>query len=297
MIRFFISLLAFATLLGAPQVTYEPSGGRVGDHLITYLHAKWISYKYGIPLAFHPFLFSEAFAVHKLETPLDSSQEVVPVTDLSMLNNLEDKVYQILYVTECMGEYLNGHPYWHNRPFIHVDWNDQDFIEWVRPCLEPRIPVKLLPLPSDKVTVALHIRRPYGIDGYESVYQIFPYKFLPDQFYVDQLRWIYEEMGRRPLYVYLFSNDPRTRKIAAILKLKVNNRNITFDYPNVLNETREGVLDDFFSMMHFDCMVRPDSNLSIVASKLGYQTIVISPEHVTVNKKGNVVDRVRIERR
>ncbi len=254
---FFLSLFAFTSLYAEPKVTYESSGGRFGDHLITYLHAKWISYRYGIPLAFHPFLYSDALAVHGLETPLDPRQKVVPVTDLSQLNHLEDKIYQILYVTDCMGEYLNGHPYWNNRPFIHVDWNDRNFIEWVRPCLEPHIPLSLLKLPSDKVTVALHIRRPYGIDGDESIYQIFPYKFLPDQFYIDQLHWIYEEMGRRPLYVYIFSNDPRAKKIAAALQLGAKNRNITFDYPKVLNENMEGVLADFYSMMHFDCLSGP----------------------------------------
>ena len=65
----------------------------------------------------------------------------------------------------------------------------------------------------------------------------------------------------------------------------------------MLNENREGILADLYSMMDFDCIIRPDSNLSIVASKFGRQKIVISPEHVTVNKKGNVVDRIRIERR
>jgi len=293
----FISLLISTALFSGPMVTYELAGGRLGDQLIGYLHAKWISYQYGIPLAYTPFLFSEAFALSELEAPLDVKKKLVPVTDLSQLNRLEDNIYQILYVTECPGEYFTGHPFWNDRPFILVDWNDRQFIEWVSPCLAPRIPIKTLSLPKDKVTVALHIRRPYGPDADPNIQRIFPYKFLPDQFYIDQLNRIYQEMGRQPLYVYIFSNDPAARKIANQFQLKLKNKNVTFDFPKVLDQSREGVISDLFSMMEFDCMIRPESNLSIVASKFGKQQIVISPEHVIVNTRENIVDRVKIERR
>jgi len=293
----FISLLISTALFSGPTVTYEQAGGRLGDHLISYLHAKWISYQYGIPLAYTPFLFSDAFALSELEVPLEAKKKLVPVTNLSQLNRLEDKIYQIPYVTECPEEYLTGHPFWKERPFILVDWNDREFIEWVRPCLAPRIPVSPLSLPKDQITVALHIRRPYGQDADPNIHRIFPYKFLPDQFYIDQLNWIYEEMGRQPLYVYIFSNDPARRKIAHQFQAKLKNKNVTFDFPKVLDESREGVISDLFSMMEFDCIIRPESNLSIVASKFGKQQIVISPEHVIVNTRENIVDRVKIERR
>ena len=40
-------------------VTYEFSNGRFGDNLLTYFHAKWISYQAGIPLLYKPFPYAE----------------------------------------------------------------------------------------------------------------------------------------------------------------------------------------------------------------------------------------------
>ena len=33
-------------------------GGRLGDQLIAYMHAKWVSYLYDIPLLYKPFHYS-----------------------------------------------------------------------------------------------------------------------------------------------------------------------------------------------------------------------------------------------
>ncbi|HEV7737800.1 MAG TPA: hypothetical protein VGO47_10580, partial [Chlamydiales bacterium] len=39
-------------------ITYEFSGGRFGDNLLAYFHAKWVSYKYNIPFFYKEFPYS-----------------------------------------------------------------------------------------------------------------------------------------------------------------------------------------------------------------------------------------------
>ena len=49
------------------KVTYTFSGGRFGDNLLAYIHAKWIAYRYHIPLLYKPFDCSDQLVLHNLE--------------------------------------------------------------------------------------------------------------------------------------------------------------------------------------------------------------------------------------
>ncbi len=287
---FFLLLFVTHTLLGEAKITYGFSGGRLGDHLIAYLHAKWISYEKQLPLLYIPFEQSDAFLLHELENPLPPHQNVTVLKNLSLLDRAKDLVYQIPYAPDYLQEYQRIPGLAAVCPFIKVDWEDKAFIECVRPFLSPRFPIETIPLPKDKITVALHIRRTVGVDVNPKLVGYYPYKFLPDQFYLDQIRWVYEEMGKKPLYVYLFSNDPDIGKVAEQYKNTLNLADVTFDWGK-----GKDVLTDFYSMMCFDCLIRPQSNLSIVASKFGYQKLVISPEHVNTNRRGILVDKVKRE--
>ncbi|MFA5306719.1 MAG: hypothetical protein WC365_04680, partial [Candidatus Babeliales bacterium] len=52
---------------GISAVTYGLSGGRFGDNLLCYVHAKWISYKYHIPLLYFPFEYSSHLVFDEAE--------------------------------------------------------------------------------------------------------------------------------------------------------------------------------------------------------------------------------------
>ena len=56
-------------------VTYDFSGGRFGDNLVSYCHAKWISYKYNIPLLYKPFDYSDQLMMDVLEIPYSDDLE------------------------------------------------------------------------------------------------------------------------------------------------------------------------------------------------------------------------------
>src|SRR3990167_8744756 len=48
-------------------ITYEFSGGRFGDNLLSYLHAKWIAYQTDIQLFYKPFKYSNYLKLHENE--------------------------------------------------------------------------------------------------------------------------------------------------------------------------------------------------------------------------------------
>ena len=57
-----------ATLLLTCAVTYDLFDGRFAERAVNYLHAKWISYKTGMPLLYKPFLYSDEFVLHDCES-------------------------------------------------------------------------------------------------------------------------------------------------------------------------------------------------------------------------------------
>src|SRR5579862_7273227 len=75
-IVFFFSLSL--SLFASDAVTYEFTGGRLGDNLLSYLHAKWISHTRQIPLLYKPFPYSSELCLHDIEIPytLDSSLDL-----------------------------------------------------------------------------------------------------------------------------------------------------------------------------------------------------------------------------
>ena len=110
-------------------VTYTFSGGRFGDNLLSYCHAKWISYKYRIPLLYKPFGYSDQLMIDLYE--IHYSQELEAqfdaVVEYSFADSTIDPDSGTLYVIPFFPESI------FNRndeifPFLFfVDWEDPWF--------------------------------------------------------------------------------------------------------------------------------------------------------------------------
>jgi hypothetical protein len=77
-----VTLSCFTCLYGSSKndrypnyITYELSGGRLGDNIIAYLHAKWLSHVHGIALLYKPFQYS---------SDLSLSQTDLSITDIDI---------------------------------------------------------------------------------------------------------------------------------------------------------------------------------------------------------------------
>ncbi|MFH1832064.1 MAG: hypothetical protein ABH827_04675 [bacterium] len=102
-------------------------------------------------------------------------------------------------------------------------------------------------------------------------------KCIDDSFYISGIKQISALYPEKQLYVYIFTDDKNPERIAKKYQDQLNNPAIAFDYRRETHDHTMHVLEGFFSMLKFDCLIRSDSSFSLVASKLGYYKYVIYP--------------------
>ena len=73
---------------------------------------------------------------------------------------------------------------------------------------------------------------------------------------------------------------------------------IHFDCRKQNNGPGANVLEDFFSMMNFNCLIRAGSHFSRFVQRLGKNKVVIYPESIRKNADGtSVIDVINIKTR
>ncbi len=282
-------------------VTYEQSPGRFGDNVLSYIHAKWVAYKNNIPLLYKPFIYSDELLMHEKELHyVDYARlfKKIVVLDSDLLNST-DGVESILYVVpyfpeskweqNCAVSFSGGA--W---PFIQTGWEDKHFIAMLNAMIAPRRLVCAQELPKDKITVALHMRKGGNNDTPETVTQ-FPLKFLPNDFYVEQIKKLYELVGSKPLYVFLFTDDNNPQLIAEKIANELQGFAIEIDYRKSGNSDTLNVVEDFFALKQFDCLIHSESNFSFVMSQLKDYFFSIYPTSFHKNGSGYVYDVISIK--
>lgn len=288
-----IALLILCHPLLAHVVTYEVPSGRFGDQLIVYMHAKWISYYYKMPLLFKPFLYSQELLLDEQEhfrtapslplVPIEND-ETIPKTQLS------EALFLAQYFPESPYDFK--HIKW---PIFSVNWNDPDFLSLLRTLISPKIPFTLPPLPSTRTTVALHIRTGVGFDDPLHMPH-WPLKFPNETFYLTQLRALSTLLSHPPLFVHLFTDDPNPPAIVERYQNALADLDIEFAFRSEGNKHNANVLEDLFDMMRYDCLIRPESSYSIIAEKLGRSRIIIHPLDCTFQGKEPLITPRIIQR-
>jgi len=237
-------------------VTYGFSGGRLGDNLLSYLHARWIAHRDDVPLIYRPFPGSDAFALSQ-DPPLS-----LPALEIPYFPEQSQK---------------NCHP------LFTVPWDDPAFLAEVRAILQPTTAHTLLSLPSDKITLCVHVRRGGTFDA-PSVRLEQPLKFPPDSFYIEQIARVAAIFRGLPLYVFLMTDDLKPTELLTRYQKAIPLEGIEW---HCRTQPPENDLDDFFSIPLFDCLILCDSNFSLVASKLGEYALTLAPTRY-IKKKESV---------
>ena len=276
------------------RVTYSFSGGRFGDNLVSYFHAKWVSHKYGIPFLYKPFPFSDQLFMHQCEKKIDdpSQQPAGPRVQASTDQEVEcalssQGLIEVPYFPEC--DFERGGQF---SP-IRIDWEDPHFRSELQRVMQPQVPVRTLPIPPGYLSIACHIRRGGGVDGPEA-FRVFPLKFPQDSFFIEQLWWMVTEgfLGQK-LYVYLFTDDRDPMSIKQKYEAEFAGAPIVFDCRTAANGPEVNVLDDFFSLTQFDCAIHGQSNFSIAAGKISNYLCEIQPERCHFEGDRLSIDEVR----
>ena len=278
-----------------PAVSYSFSGGRFGDNLVSYLHAKWISFKYGLPFLYRPFPSSDQLKMDGTAQQWGAytfASKCIIRTENEFATLRDSTLYVVPYFPECLQEF-EMHPHLKNHPYFEVDWEHPEFKKVIAQALSPKNPVATLPLPKNKMTVCVHIRRGGNVD-HPSMRFPFPLKFPPDYYYITQIKRIADLFPDTPLYVYLMTDDLNPAALVQSYASAFKKYDIEFDCRAEENGPKANILEDFFSLGKFDCLIRCQSNFSLMGALLGDYRILITPTHAYTKDNDIVVDNIEL---
>lgn len=270
-------------------ITWIPSGGRFGDHLLSYAKAKWLSRVYNIPVLYLPFPYSDQLVLHEQEDmfTVESIQLFSSVTHLPLstdytLHNDNNTLYVSHWKTEVV-----------------IDWFDTDFIAELKKNIAPCIELETVTIPDCCVSIAVHVRNGGTFAGdTDEEKERCSLRFLPDEFYIAQIQRLAEMFSQDNLYVHIFTDHSEPAVLVEKFNNALNNPRITFGYREKDNSHNTNVLEDFFSMMNFNCLIRAGSHFSRFVQRLGKNKVVIYPESIRKNADGtSVIDVINIKTR
>ena len=273
-------------------ISYSLSGGRLGDNLIAYFHAKWLAYKYNLPLLYVSFPFADQFCLFEKDQPLDPNlkfQNSITTTSEADIKMISSSLFVIPYFSENT-EYIYSNKI---DPPFQVDWEDPEFHSQVVECLTPKKPIQKSPMPKNKITVGVHVRKGGGKDK-SFMNRELPLKFPPDSYYIQQIERIARIFKEHSLYVYILTDDKKPVNIVKKYQKAINNPHICFDYRRTKNGPSINILEDFFLIPQFDCLIIPQSNFSLVASKIADHDLVITPVHPLFVDDEVIIDEVEL---
>jgi len=286
--------------------------GRFGDQIVAYTTAKWISFKFNIPLLLKPFQYSSILRLGREEKKYSEEiikefEGVVPIE--SEQDIIEHNQENVIFENRGIRFRIGGCPGLEQT--IEYMLQDQFFVAELKNMLQSVVSLPIIDLPRDKVTVAVHIRKGGGFDKPLSSIQYYrrnmvskkfdfyaderwPLKFPPEQYYVNQIKRISELFNDAPLFVYIFTDDRNPLKLVKRIKRAVKKSNITFSCRNRGNMYNAHVVEDFYNMARFDCLIRSGSHFALAAQLLGNHEVIIRPKHWQWVGKKLVIDEVAI---
>lgn len=269
-------------------VTYVLNGGRFGDNISSYSRAKWISYKYKIPLLYRPIHHSKELQVHRLEKHYRNShlklftavQEIPEEGDYEI-----DPEAGILYEVA-----------WKSN--VEIDWEDREFLKIIRNSLALKKPLNPLNIPSDMISIAMHLRSPgwYPIDN-ETLIHIFPLRWVTTEFYIEQLKRIMSLYPDKQFFVHIFTDHHHPEILVSEIDEQINDERVHYDFRTEGNRHNLNVVQDFWHMTQYNCLIRAESQFSKHAEVLGEYDIVIWPTESVPEEDNNRATEVMMKRR
>jgi len=271
----------------------EYSGGRFGDNLMTFANTLYFAMKNKTKMLHIPFKFSEELMLDTLLAKHSHVLEKTYVQKGYFYRNGEALIDQetkntLFIITHFPASRLEYIPEYALQKYLSfdIDWNDKNFKESLRMLVAPKKALSLI-TPRDGIpSVAVHVRKGIGFDDpsvHTDRFNIF--RFPPDEYYVSQIKALSQSFNHEPLYLFIFTDDPNPQALTEKYKKLVNIPTIEFACRTENHHTKN-VLEDFFSILDFAFLIRPESNFSIMAEKMGYHLMVISPEKPLVYSAG-----------
>lgn len=275
-------------------ITYGQHEYRLGNQLITYLAASWIAHEYELPLLYVPFLYSDQFIFHE--------KEILYRSDFELSFNKTVFLKEVSEIPDLPTSTLIVVNFFHNDPrnpnnykmSSNLFLNNPEFREYAKTMLQPRFPFQTIPLPEDKLNILVHVRTGGDFDSREMQLR-FPNKFPPNSFFISAIETISKIFDHQLIYAYIMTDDLNPEKIVEHYSKALSHlNNIEIDCRHGKSESSDNVMEDFFSVPKFDCMIRGNSTFTIAASLLSNFKAVIIPKSSRVENGEVVVDQIDI---
>jgi hypothetical protein len=292
--KFFLFLFALSAVFAEPDhaITYE-KGSRFGDNLLTYLHAKWISYQRQIPFRYKPFKYSSKLVMHDREFRLSRDKKDRTISKIDVepidLEKTESTLYICPYFPEDPWELARVPCY-----RFEVDWKDPEFRKGVREMIQPKKRLRLVEPSKKTINIAIHVREGGGFDP-ESTKLDSPLKLPPLSFYAEGLSKIVALFPDKKILCHVFTDAVDPQKIVDVLKTAApSGASVKFDYRKSKNRHDKNVIEDFFSLFNFDVLIRSQSNFSMIPALIHDYAIVYSPIGAKVEEGKVVIDQAEL---
>ena len=258
--------------IGCSYVSYGLCG-RLGDSLLSYSHAEWLSYRYNLPILYSEFKYSNELklvtkAVFKIK------EENYCRVNYAFLKKKSQSKFKSKIIYEV--PYFSDFPEENNKGFL-VDWADPVFRKRIRESIAPLHEIALFNPQTEILSIAVHIRTVGGYDP-ECIRQGFPHKFCDLDFYVEAIKKFAKLMENRFCYVRVFSDAVDPIELIKKLQSKLEGfSNILLEDDFSRSETHT-VLADFFSLSLYPVLIRSQSNFSYMAARIGVTCLEVFPK-------------------
>ncbi len=258
-------------------VTYDFSGGRFGDNLVSYLHGKWVAHVLQIPFLYRPFEFSDQLVMDREESCMSDFQFKVKLRYRKGMDLISLKRSGVLAIIPFFPEFeweIKNLDY--GYPHMKVNWDDVEFQKKYKPMVRPLRPIEYIDVPSGRISVAIHFRSAMGLSSDQDFVNL-TQRFLPLDYYITQWKKLLEVLQDRPIYVHLFTDDPNPEAVLENFRSTSPDADVIYGCRFPEEKPTDNVLDDFFRLSRFDCIIRSDSNFSLCAALVGDVAVEMFP--------------------
>lgn len=277
-------------------VTYDITG-RLGDNIMTFCQHKWLTHCHdNLDLHVPDFTYKEYFGLSQSERDCSATSQYRRRITLAKESDLSTSIDGYLYNGSFYMQ-LNGVS---NRDelgdfLFKKSIEDHNYGTHIRQALSLQNINLNFELPTDRITVAVHIRKGCDFDYplFSKQYQDDAHalernktysdhhhclKFPPEQFYAEQIEKLYTYLDKAPLYVRIFSDAPEPEKILKRLQHYLGTENdIIFSTEQSDFLRPASLITDIYAMSMFDYLIRSESHFPWISQMIGNHKGIIRP--------------------
>lgn len=265
--------------------------GRFGDQIMLYMATKYLAEYYGMDCFYREFKYSDKLMLSSREKKFNASIKnhynhtlhIQNPQDLELIKQHTDTLFILQWgpIVKNIFATIFEKKYYNRQLLADM----RDMLQLIEPLEQP-----ILDIPTGYISVAVHIRKGEGFDKPLKSTQIYrkqkaispkasdelwPTKFPPEQYYIDQINTLAWLLTDKKIIFYVFSDAKDTANLTERIKTHCARKDLEF--VTVTHTWQNSLFHDLYAMAECDCLICSTSNLSYTAEIIGNHNAVIRP--------------------